>query len=321
MNNLVTRTGLRSCQGQAATEFTIVASFVLVPLFFLIPLVGKYLDIKQACVQEARFEAWEYTAWFHKKEKIVSGLRSDQTAGKREFSEIQARGDLLFFSDITDPGYGMPGTAPLLKLNPLWVDHHGNTLFSSKPPDPKLNSPAEHNTPDPTKGVIDKIISLIDWVTDMFGRILNLVKVKADFDALNSMGYFTSTTQINVRNSHQVVPDISNPTSDSSPLTITTKASVLARGWTAGSTDNAASESRGLVLTSLLSPLSKLFNGTVNLLQRGINIAKHVLPIDIRLPHGPQFGYVKDDLMPYEHLYNDKRKAKENDGLYYYAEE
>ena len=317
-------TGPRGCQGQAATEFTIIASFVLVPLFLLIPLLGRYIDIKQASVQQARFEAWEYTAWFHKSEQktdLMGSLRSDQRAGLRELSETRARGNQLFFSDITAPGYGMPSTAPQFELNPLWVDHHGETLFVSSASNPGHGDFGEADTPDPTSGLIDDLISLINWVTRMFAELLHVLRVDADFNALNSKGYFTSSFQVDLRSSHQVVPDISNPTSDTSNLTVKSKASVLARGWTAGSTDNASSESRGLVLTSLLSPISTLFNKAVDLLQHVVNVAKHVLPIDIRLPHGPGFGHVQDDPIPYEHLEGDKRKSKEYKGLYYYAEE
>ena len=326
MNRRPPITGPHGCRGQAATEFTIIASFVLVPLFLLIPLLGKYIDIKQASIQQARFEAWEYTAWFDKTEQLMSGIRSDQRAGRRDFSETRTKGNLLFFSDITAPDYGSHNTAAMVDLNPLWVDHHGDTLFTRSASDLGHGDLAEHITPDPTSGkigggLVNDIIDLIDWVTGLFAKLLHLVGVKADFDALDTKGYFTSTFQVDVRNSRQVVPDISNPSPDSIPLTMQAKASVLARGWTAGSTENASSETKGLVVTSLLSPVSTLFNKAVDLLQRVVNVAKHVLPIDIRLPHGPEFGHVQDDLVPYEHIVGDKRKSKEYKGLYYYAEE
>ena len=46
------------------TEFVIAATYVLVPLFILIPLLGKYIDIKHATIMAARYEAWEYTVWY-----------------------------------------------------------------------------------------------------------------------------------------------------------------------------------------------------------------------------------------------------------------
>ena len=46
------------------TEFLICASFVLIPLFLGLSMLAKYIDIKQAAVQAARYEAWEYTVWY-----------------------------------------------------------------------------------------------------------------------------------------------------------------------------------------------------------------------------------------------------------------
>src|SRR5690606_24618203 len=51
----------RKMRGQAMTEFVVSAAFVLVPLFIIIPILGKYVDMKHMAVQAARYEAWEYT--------------------------------------------------------------------------------------------------------------------------------------------------------------------------------------------------------------------------------------------------------------------
>jgi len=322
-------TGLRSCQGQAATEFTVAASFVLVPLFLLIPLLGKYIDIKQASVQQARFEAWEYTAWYDTAEQNTDRMKTlhiEEKAGQaglaglRKFADTRDKGNLLFFSDITAPDYGSNNPPPF-QLNPLWTDHHGETLF--KQTSLGFGDFGENSSPDPTGGLIDEFIHLISSVLKTFGKILKLVGSNGDFNALNSKGYFTSTFQVDVRTSREVVPDLSNPAKldpKKDKLTIKAKASVLARGWNAGSTANASSESQGLVPTSLLAKPSEWFNKVVNGLQRVVNVAKHVMTIDIKLPHGPVFGYMEDDLMPYEHLVGDTRKTKENNGLYYYPE-
>ncbi len=312
-------------RGQAATECVIIASLVLVPLFLLIPLLGKYIDIKQAAVQQARFEAWEYTAWFDRSEVLMHGISSDQRTGRRDFSETRVRGNNLFFSDPTAAGYGSPDAEPLRALNPLWVDQRGDSLFTGEAPHFASGAIIDYNSPDPTSGLVegglvDDLLSLINWVTTKFGKLLHLLGVDGQFDALNTKGYFTSSFTVDVRNPYQVVPDLSQSTVNDRPLTVHAKASVLARGWNAGSTANASSESRGLVVTALLEPVSKIFNGVIDVLQRGVNIATHILPISITLPHGPQFGHVEDDLIPYEHVEGDKRTAKNYEGLFYYAE-
>ncbi|MDX9895166.1 MAG: hypothetical protein RBS34_06965 [Desulfofustis sp.] len=312
-------------RGQAATECVIIASLVLVPLFLLIPLLGKYIDIKQAAIQQARFEAWEYTAWFDHAEVLLSGISSDQRTGRRDFSETRVRGNNLFFSDPAAAAYTSPDSVPLRAFNPLWVDHRGDTLFTGGPSHFADGEFRQRNSPDPTSGLLDgglvnDLLSLINWVTTLFGKLLHFLWSDAQFDALNTEGYFLSSFNVKVRNSYQVVPDMNRPNVDDQPITIQARASVLARGWNAGSTANASSESKGLVVTALLEPVSKFFNGAVDLLQRGVNRASHVLPISMTLPHGPQFGHVEDDLIPYEHLQGDRRTAKSHEGLFYYAE-
>ena len=49
-------------QGQALSEFVVASAFVLVPLFLIVPALGKYADMKYSAIQAARYQAWEYTA-------------------------------------------------------------------------------------------------------------------------------------------------------------------------------------------------------------------------------------------------------------------
>ena len=44
----------RKQAGQAMTEFSIAATFVLIPLFLMIPLLGKFLDMKASTIPAAR---------------------------------------------------------------------------------------------------------------------------------------------------------------------------------------------------------------------------------------------------------------------------
>ena len=50
--------------GQAMTELLICASFILIPLFLIVPTFGKFIDMKHTTIQAARYEAWEYTVWY-----------------------------------------------------------------------------------------------------------------------------------------------------------------------------------------------------------------------------------------------------------------
>jgi len=51
-------------KGQAMAEFVIVAVLFLIPIFLLVPTLGKYIDMKSEAIQGARYAAWERTVWY-----------------------------------------------------------------------------------------------------------------------------------------------------------------------------------------------------------------------------------------------------------------
>lgn len=54
----------RRQRGQAMTEFVIGTILFLMPLFLIIPMMGKYADVKATAAQTARYVAWERTVWY-----------------------------------------------------------------------------------------------------------------------------------------------------------------------------------------------------------------------------------------------------------------
>jgi hypothetical protein len=306
--------------GQAATEFVIAAVFLLVPLFLTIPLLGKYIDIKHAAIQQARYEAWEYTVWAGPKEHIMTGVDENQSAGRKKYQQTRLEGLRYFFTNPTAENYGKDAKG--LQLNPLWEDHRGDSLFVEQGnPIGKAGSQSEEKTPGPLGGVFDFIVNFLNDVFSLFGDLLHLVGVKAKFDAMYTDGYFTSDVQLEVRAIDDILPQQSlNKISKSikaEPLVFESKAAVLTNSWNAGGTDHANEESRGLILTSALSPISD----TVNSILYGIQRIVNKFPVRaVELPNMPDFGYVADDLLPYEHLENNSRKLKEKDGVSYYEE-
>lgn len=301
--------------GQAASECIIASVFLLIPLFLIIPLLGKYIDIRHAAINQARFEAWEYTVWNGPSEYVKNDIKSSQSAGKRSYEETRQRGMDYFFSDPTAATYGSAQSQ--FQLNPLWVDHRGDSLFAStKIIDGQLS---ETKTPDGLKGVLDDVLEVISFVFKIFGDLLELVHVDAKFDAIYTKGYFTSNVNVTVRPIDEILPYYSLAEVKSSitndPLQIHAKAAVLSNSWNAGSTENATAESRGLVVTALLKPVSDTINGVIS----GLNkLASHIPILEVQVPSLPDFGYVKDDLIPYEHLEGNQKELRDESGLYYY---
>jgi hypothetical protein len=306
---------IKSQQGQAATEFIVASVFLLIPLFLTIPILGKYIDIKHATINQARFEAWEYTVWNGPNEYIKNDIKSSESAGKKQYKDTRRKGMNYHFSDPTSPTYGTPQAH--FQLNPLWVDHRGDSLFVSS--NIISGTIAEEKTPDGLKGVLDFVLDAISFVFEIFGDLMELAHVDAKFDALYTRGYFTSNVDVKLRSLDDILPQYSlaevNYNDKSTPLAMYAKAAVLTNGWNAGSTENAIAESRGLVVTSVLKPVSDTINGVIT----GLNdLVSHIPGLEIKVPSLPDFGYVKDGLIPYEHLEGNKKELRDKSGLYYY---
>lgn len=326
---------LQQHKGQAATECVITAAFVLVPLFLIVPLLGKYIDIRQNLVSQARFEAWEYTAWFGPDEKkhILSDKPKSHSAWIKAYDTTAGNGNSLFFSNPTDSDYGTDSQT--FELNPLWRDHRGQYLFQHGKNSLPKSKIAMGDTPDPTSGsganLIDDLLQVFSWITTTFGELLEALGTKAKFDAIYTKGYYTAQVGIKAHSLDQILPPFDLEDDDlqkkKKPLRFSAKASVLANDWSAGGREKAIEESKGLVVTSLLHPLSKPFNDAISTLQRGFDDAANYLPIDVRLPHLPDFGYIEEDLIPLEYLTSKTGKeqykkitASPEHGLYFYEE-
>lgn len=306
-------------KGQAATEFVIAAAFVLVPLFLTIPLLGKYIDIKHAAIQHARFSAWEYTVWFGQNEYILDGVESNQSVGVKKYKQTAEEGFEYFFSDRTAPDYGT--SSARAGVDPLWKDHRGVSLFELKDIKTEIK---EHQTPIPF-GIIgellEDLIDIVGTAVAYLGKLITALGADAEFDILrNTKGYFTSEVEIPVRSPGQILPHYglqAKSSSGAQALTFSAKAAVQSNNWNAASRKHATRESKGLVVTSILSPISHPVNKAI----RGINNLVEKIPlIKVKLPGFPEFGYVKDDLIPYEHLEGNKKKLKSKRGLYSYEE-
>lgn len=309
--------------GQAATEFVIAAVFVLVPLFLIIPLLGKYIDIKHAAIQQSRYEAWEYTVWSGPKEYVMKGLDDEQIVGAKDFADTRMEGLHYFFNDPLSNSVGQSEST--LVINPNWIDHRGDSLFVHPriKEIAKKNTQSEDKTPDPLAGVLDFVLTALDEIFKLFGEALRFFGIKAEFDAIYTRGYFKSEVDLEVYSIDDILPQYGLQqktgiiTTTPSHLNIKGRSAVLTNSWNAGGTDHAKQEVRGLLLTSLISPVSD----TINTILYGIQKVVDLFPIHtVELPNLPDFGYVADDVIPFEHVKDSNIGLQEKHGLYYYEE-
>lgn len=102
------------CRGQALTEFLIV-SLVLIPLFLLIPMIGKYQDISHATQMASRYAAFDAV------------LRNDSQNSWKPPRQLEAE---LRQRTYGPAGAGIvtaPESGPVLRDN--WSDPYGNALI------------------------------------------------------------------------------------------------------------------------------------------------------------------------------------------------
>jgi len=106
--------------GQALVEF-LVAGIVIIPLFILVPLLGKYLDVKQSSIAASRKLAFECTVRYEDCAALNANPAFADEIRMRFFSGNGA--DVLSndrpAADIIADGTG----------SPLWVDRQGRPLL------------------------------------------------------------------------------------------------------------------------------------------------------------------------------------------------
>ncbi len=280
--------GRYSQSGQAMTEFTVVAGFVLIPVFLLIPLLGKYIDIRHSTIQAARYEAWEYTAW-HASGQSPDGF--DQTLPVKEPAALKREAQRRFFSDpalplkASDQSVGWHAS----DKNGLWQDHRGTPLFDGAN---RGTSADEHDTPDIT-GIVTPLFRVVDTAFTALARALKFLGVDAGFTAIDSKGYYRSDSGVKTARLDWFDPNntLSGVDAFERGLTFQAQAGVLSQHWNAGSSVMAAYQTRGLVPTSLLD------NKVMHTAQTVLGVFAPELKKD-----SLKFGYVDYDSVPPDRL-------------------
>jgi hypothetical protein len=230
--------------GQAMVELAIIGALFLVPLFLLIPLLGKQIDIKHSAIQAARYEAWEYTAWYSANSERPDGFHSPSSQPVKGMGTAQREARRRFFSDprlpITAADSGGWNTAD---QNVLWRTHAGLALYEG---DIGTDSAyvANASTPDPT-GIFTGVIGAIDVIFEALAQIASFLDLDVGFTAINTKGYFHTRVAIPT----EEVPGLFPAT------TVVAQAGVLADGWNAGGKPHAEFQVGGIVPTKALGEL------------------------------------------------------------------
>ncbi len=188
-------------------ELLIVATFVLVPLFLAIPLLGKYLDMRSAAVQTSRYAAWERTVWFGGNSASSLGWFGVQrrwNANEKTDDQIRREAGVRYLSEAgTDPFSSNDRSASVFRggTKAIWHDRNGQALLANY--SDIQNSIANNQAPGTLNVILDPIANFAStlgpFTLEMNGRYAASVTLRVkdiDYDhflAKNSTSAFTET--------------------------------------------------------------------------------------------------------------------------------
>jgi len=270
--------------GQAMVEFLISATFFLVPLFLAMSLVAKYIDMKQANVQAARYQAWEYTVWFandtergidyssgkvNNNGEVMKGYNAHdfpvkttaitRSESKRRFYSNPGNEETTTSINYND---GLTGWTTDV-ANPLWKDHKGNRLYSgSDGSGVSITSSSETPTIPILGDVVNLILKGIGLLFGIVSDLMSLIGSDVGFNAITTKGYATSTEVMEVAKppNYRYMVDsgsssLINIEGSGTTFNFQAKASVLSDAWNTGGTEHTYNQVGGMVPTTLLNEL------------------------------------------------------------------
>jgi len=282
----------------------VVALIALVPLFLLISLMGKYIDIKHATIQAARYEAWEYTVWYAGQADRPMGYSRSQPMKPLGRTRKEARQRFLSATSLPIASSDSSGWDNIA-ANPLWTDHTGQRLYTGAGETGSRQS-RSLKTPDLTKDTVKDTLGTIDTffrgmnkeITGFAGQdyIGNIApgsgKATGPFTAIRDKGYFRANIDLPVQTGAGFTPKaafrsdttITGPTD----LQFTAQAAVLADGWNSGGRDYTHQQSENASTTPLLN------DAAMQTLQS--DIAPYIGVPELE-PDVLKWGYMKPDVI------------------------
>ena len=262
-------------RGQAMTEFVIGAVLFLMPVFLIVAVLGKYLDVKSSTIQAARYVAWERTIWYGGSTASVSWPSQSKTDGeiqnevrRRIFSENSA----ISNTDKSATSFSGGGSKV------LWKNRNGTTMLSN------YGDVTAAVTNEDTPGIANDILNLAITVADALGPF-----------TLEMKGLFTG--QVSASVSVEPINMSLDGTQSFNPgtLAFTDKNVILSNTWSANGKDHVHQQTIGL------APLGIFQNEPMKTVMTVLQV--------VMTPFAPEFapgwldvGKVADDVVPPDRL-------------------
>jgi hypothetical protein len=265
-------------KGQAMAEFVIVAVLFLIPVFLMVPTLGKYIDMKAEVIQGARYAAWERTVWYGGasaspgttwpgNSKTDDEIRNELRA--RVFSE----GSSIQASDKSARDWTGSGAKA------AWYNRDGSSMLDG------YDSVTQSMRNDDTPGIANDLLNLVVTVTSALGTF-NL-----EMKGLQAADVSVTAKTLPIGMS---LYDDSSKSFNPGPLTFSDHSAVLSNTWSANGADHVKSQTQGLTPTSIFAnPIVKtLWTAAIGVF--GALAAPELLLLEI--------GKVEPDVVPPDRL-------------------
>ena len=220
-------------RGQALTEFIIVATMLLVPLYLLIPVLGKYLDMKASAVVGARYVAWERTIYFGgstASETWPGNDKSDTAIHNDMRQRVFAQGTGIAAADSTASNWGSKG------YKNGWKNRNGTGML------PNYSSVSQTLAQEKTPGLANEVIRVLVKVANALGPF-----------ELEMKGLHVAEVGVTA-NTQAIAFSWDNNAAKSfkpGPLTFSDKNAILVNTWSAKGRDHVKSQTQGLTPTGV----------------------------------------------------------------------
>jgi hypothetical protein len=301
------------------TEFVVSAAFVMVPLFIIVPTLAKYIDMKLAAVQAARYASWEYTAHYvARNDQPIGFSYGSGSMPLKKLTDTQKEAKRRFYSNTaSELNTNRDRTGYLAsEANPLWTYHNGLPMYkeASQTAD-ALVVRGSDPTPDKLK-ILNFLVGGLGWITNLIADFNAKIGLNTGFDAINPDGNATVDGLYHTRVAMKVeaAPSFTPIRSqnrmplflENLNLQMQAKSGLLTETWGAGGAAHTVYQSSGLLLTPYID---FLLNGWGIPLQ---TIASTILLSPELDKSSLKFGYPLDnpevmDLVPIDKLENDSR--------------
>jgi hypothetical protein len=202
-------------RGQALVEFVIGAVLFLIPLFLIIPLLGKYADMKSSTIQAARYNAWERTVWYGQS----ASSSGDWEGNDKNESTIKSEMEAKFLT------------------NELWSDRTGAAMLSGS-----SNSLTNEDPDFTVMTILGFAVSVANALGPFNLEMHGLYKGTASITIANT----TAVTS-------ELLGSGAGADPARLGLSITDTNVILANGWGANGADHVKTQVQGLTPTSILS--------------------------------------------------------------------